>query len=109
MVKGSITPSAEDPVTVTRDISVSVTDGTDPLENVDVILEDAEENQYTGKTGSAGGCTIKDVPEGTYNVVASATGYTDYEDTLTVTAETDTLEIEMTVETQEEENTPGGG
>lgn len=96
MVKGSITPSAPTNLTVTRDISVHVTDGTDPLENVDVILEDAEENQYTGKTGSAGGCTIKDVPEGTYTVVATATGYTDYEGTFTVSENSTTLNVTLT-------------
>lgn len=101
MVKGSITPSApqetpEDPEPVTVDIAVSVTDGTDPIENVDVTLEDTEETQYTGKTGSAGGCTISNVPVGTYSVTASATGYTDYTGTLTVTEETNTLSITLT-------------
>lgn len=95
MVKGSITPLAPE-TSVTRNISVSVSDGTDPLENVDVILEDAEENQYTGRTGSAGGCTIRNVPEGTYDVVATATGYQDYTGTLTVSEESTTLNVTLT-------------
>lgn len=94
MVKGSISPSA--PEILTRDVSVSVTDGTDPLENVDVILEDTEENQFTGRTGSAGGCTIRNVPEGTYNVVASLNGYQEYESTLTVSEDSNTLAIILT-------------
>ena len=65
----------EIPEITTTDIAVTVTDGTDPVSNVDVILEDAEEQQYTGKTGDQGGCNIKNVPLGTYSVVASATGY----------------------------------
>ena len=95
MVKGSITPLAPEN-SVTRNVSVSVTDGTDPLGNVDIILEDAEENQYTGRTGSAGGCTIRNVPEGTYNFVASATGYVDYTGTLTVSEQSHTLDIILT-------------
>lgn len=63
---------------------------------MDVILEDSEETQYTGKTGSAGGCTISDVPEGTYSVVATATGYDEYTGTLEVSEETTTLTITLT-------------
>ncbi|WP_296875519.1 carboxypeptidase-like regulatory domain-containing protein [uncultured Methanobrevibacter sp.] len=95
MVKGSIIPSVT-PEPVTHNISVSVTDGTDPIENVDVILEDSNETQYTGKTGSAGGCTISNVPEGTYSVVATATGYNEYTGTLTVDENTSTLAITLT-------------
>lgn len=73
-----------------------MTDGSNPLENVDVILEDAEENQFTGKTGSAGGCTIRNVPEGTYDVVASLNGYQDYEGTITVNEDSTTLNISLT-------------
>ena len=95
MVKGSIIPSVT-PEPVTQNISVSVTDGTDPIENVDVILEDSNETQYTGKTGSAGGCTISNVPEGTYSVVATATGYNEYTGTMEVTEENKTLTITLT-------------
>ena len=95
MVKGSIIPSTP---TVTRNISCSVTDGTNPLENVDAVLEDADETQYTGKTGSAGGCTISNVPEGTYSVAASKTGYKVYTGNITVNEETTTLNITLTEE-----------
>lgn len=96
MVKGSITPPTPIPVT-TYNISVSVTDGTNPLENVDVTLDDGE-NEYSGKTGSAGGCTISNVPEGTYNVTATKTGYNEYTGTITVNEETTSLIISMTEE-----------
>lgn len=94
MVKGSITPPTPTPVT-TYNISVSVSDGTDPLENVDVTLDDGE-NEYSGKTGSAGGCTISNVPEGTYNVTASKTGYNEYTGTMNVSEENTNLTITMT-------------
>ena len=77
ILKGSIIPPTPTPELVT--VAVSVTDGTDGIEGAEVTLIDAEENEYTGTTGSAGGCNIKDVPEGTYSVTATATGYTDYE------------------------------
>lgn len=96
MVKGRVIPPANEPDTVTRNISVSVTDGTDPVGNVDVIFEDVEENQYTGKTGSAGGCTISNVPEGTYTIVASATGFEEYTGEITVSEENTTLNITLT-------------
>lgn len=95
MVKGSIIPSTP---TVTRNISVSVTDGTTGIGSVDVVLEDADENQYTGKTGSAGGCTISNVPEGSYTVRASKTGYTVYTGNITVSEENTTLTITLTAE-----------
>ena len=105
MVKGSIIPPTP---TVTRNISVSVTDGTTGIGSVDVVLEDADENQYTGKTGSAGGCTlnnvpigaqtISNVPEGSYTVMASKTGYTVYTGNITVSEENTTLTITLTAE-----------
>lgn len=95
MVKGSIIPSTP---TVTRNISVSVTDGTTGIGSVDVVLADADENQYTGKTGSAGGCTISNVPEGSYTVMASKTGYAVYTGNITVSEENTTLTITLTAE-----------
>lgn len=90
----------ETPSTTTVNISVNVNDGTDPIEDVDVTLTDTTDNtkKYTGKTGSAGGCTVSNVPVGTYTVTATCTGYTDYtgSENLTVTSETTSLSIEMT-------------
>ena len=97
MVKGSIIPPTPTPVT-TYNISVSVTDGTNPLENVNVTLTDADSNEYNGKTGSAGGCTISNVPEGSYNVTATKAGYVDYTGTLTVNENNTSLNISMTEE-----------
>ena len=96
MVKGSLNPPSPTP-SETHNISVSVTDGTNPLENVDVVLTDTE-NEYSGKTGSAGGCTISNVPEGTYNVTATKTGYNTYTGTITVNEDNTSLSISMTEE-----------
>ena len=81
-------------------ISVTVTDGTDPIQGASVVLTDTTDSSitFTGTSGSAGGCTLSNVTLGTYAVTATCTGYTDYEgsEDLTVTEETDSLEIEMT-------------
>lgn len=79
------------------DISVTVTDGKDPIESVSVTLTANESTVSTGNTGSVGGCTLSNVPLGSYTVTASKTGYTEYTDTLTVTKETTTLAITMSV------------
>lgn len=89
-----------EPTTVTVAVSVSYdNDGTPtPVENADVTLTDAEEHEYTGRTGSAGGCNIQNVPVGTYTVTATATGYTDYESSedVEITEESHSLSITMT-------------
>ena len=85
------------------DISVTVTDGKDPIESVSVTLTANESTVSTGNTGSAGGCTLSNVPLGSYIVTASKTGYTEYTDTLTVTKETTTLAITMSVAEAEPE------
>lgn len=94
MVKGSITPLAN----ITHNIKVNVTNGTDPIGNVSVTLTDSDNNEYSGKTGDAGGCNIKNVPEGQYNVVATASGYNEYTGTINVNEETTTLNITLTEE-----------
>lgn len=85
----------------TVNISVSVDDGdSTPVEGAEVILTDTTDSSVTfsGTTGSAGGCTLSNVPLGTYTVTATCTGYTDYtgSENLTVTSETTTLSISMT-------------
>lgn len=94
----SITLTAsEEPQVCT--VSVSVTDGNDGVGNVDVTITDGTE-QYTGKTGNAGGCTISNVPYGEYSVTAVAEGYTEYEDTITINSETQELSIVLVAETE---------
>ena len=81
-------------------IAVSVTDGNDGIGNIDVVLSDGT-NEYTGKTGNAGGCTIKDVPYGEYTVSVEAEGYNAYEDTFTVDSAEEELAIQLVEATAE--------
>lgn len=95
MVKGSINSSTK----VNISVNVTSTGDNAPVGNVDVTLTNTStNNDYTGKTGSAGGCTINNVPSGKYNVVASATGYHEYNGTLTVDENTKKLNIKLTKE-----------
>ncbi len=97
------TETVEEEIVQTGDIGVSVTDGNDGVGNVDVVLSvTGSETTYTGKTGTAGGCTIKDVPYGTYDVTATADGYETAETTITVDGATEELNITLTATTQEE-------
>ena len=74
-------PSPEPtPTPVTRDLSFTINDGTDPIEGATVAI-----GTKTGTTGSAGGCTISGVEEGeNISVEVSATGYTTKTETITV-------------------------
>lgn len=81
-----------------ENISVSVTDSTSStgIESATVTLIGADEQEYSGTTGSAGGCTIQNVPPGEYTVTATATGYNEYTGSFTVSATSKTLNISMT-------------
>jgi len=49
----------------------------------------------TCTTGSAGGCTMTEVPAGTYTITATAEGYTNYSASCVVSADA-TVNIAMT-------------
>lgn len=96
----------------TVNISATVTsDGTTPIQGATVTLTDTTDSTktFTGTSGSAGGCTLSNVPLGTYTVTAACEGYENYTgaEDLEVTAETDSLAIQMTAVTNSEE--PGSG
>ena len=77
-------------------ISVTVKDKTgNPVANADVSIYDKGE-PYEGTTGSAGGCTIKKVPYGTYTIEAKAEGYESTVDTLIV--DKNELSVELILE-----------
>ena len=81
-----------DPEPVTRDLSFTVNDGTDPIEGATVTI-----GTKTGTTGSAGGCTINGVEEGEgISVEVAATGYTTKTETITVDAEHTSFTISLT-------------
>lgn len=65
----------------TTNLSVTVTDGTNPIEGATVSID-----EISSTTGSAGGCTLQDVPEGSQIITVIATGYNDYTDTIEVSS-----------------------
>ena len=64
------------------------------LSNVHIVLSNST-NEYEGTTGSAGGCTLRNVKTGSYEISATKNGYKDYANNITVDKETDTLCIVM--------------
>lgn len=80
----------------TYDISVSVSDGTNPLGSVVVTLTGSKKS-FSGKTGAKGGCNLNDVLAGDYTVSAVKEGYIYEESTFTVTGN-DSIDIVMTAE-----------
>ena len=83
----------------TYDVEVSVTDGTNPISGVAVKLT-LGTKEYTGTTGSKGGCSINKILSNTtaYNVTATKSGYTYAGSTLTVDGNKN-LEIVMIQDT----------
>lgn len=65
----------------TRDLSFTVTNlaSNDPIEGATVTI-----GEKSGTTGSAGGCTVSGIEEGTHSVEVSATGYTTKTESITV-------------------------
>ena len=77
-------------------ISVTVKDKTGgPVANADVSIYDKGE-PFEGTTGSAGGCTIKNVPYGAYTIEAVAEGYDFTVDTRVVDKKE--LSVELVLE-----------
>ena len=69
---------------------MTVTDGTDPISQVDVAI-----GTITATTGNQGGCTLRNVPIGTATITATKTGYNEYTESLTITSETETISITL--------------
>lgn len=82
----------------TVDIKVCVkdTDG-NPIKDAEVELT-GDNNTYSGTTGTAGGCTLRDVEFGEYDYTVSGEGYESDEGTLTVTAASTTWNIILSEE-----------
>ena len=74
-----------------HDLSFTVDDGTDPVQGAVVTIEGK-----TGTTGSAGGCTIEDILEGSHTVAVTADGFEDYSDTISVTSDDTSFTISLT-------------
>lgn len=85
----------------TAEVTVTVTDGTDPLDGAVVTFTDYNDTgvTFTGTT-NASGQTVIEVPLEKYDVTATCTGYVDYEHPSQVTVSEDTtLSIAMSIVT----------
>ena len=95
------TPSEPEPETVTiADITVSVKNTSDKgISGATVtVSQEGSETTYTGNTGSAGGCTIRDVPLGSYTISTDATGYISSIDDFTVNSGENIFEVILETE-----------
>ena len=85
----------------TAEVTVTVTDGNDPIKDAVVTFTDHDDTgvTFTGTSAASGECTIE-VPLEKYDVTATAAGYVDYTHSATVTVSGDTtLTIEMEIVT----------
>ncbi len=85
----------------TAEVTVTVTDGTNPLKDAVVTFTDYNDTgvTFTGTT-NASGQTVIEVPLEKYDVSATCTGYVDYEHPSQVTVSEDTtLSIAMSIVT----------
>ena len=102
-VLGGEEGSSEEEETVTtpkRSISVTVTDGTDPVNGASVVLTKSSETIASSTTGSSGGCTLQNVEDGTYTLTVTKDGFTDYTSSVTTSENNTTLSVELTATTQ---------
>lgn len=79
----------ETPETVS--ISVSVNDGENPVSGATVSID-----EITSTTGSAGGCTLNNVPTGSQTITVTADGFEEYSQNIEVSNETTELIITLT-------------
>lgn len=79
-----------------RNISVSVTDGTNPVSGASVSLTKNSEIIASSTTGSAGGCTLSNVEDGSYTITVTKDGFVDYIDTVITSLDNASLTIELT-------------
>ena len=90
-------PDSEgNPETPKRNISVSISDGTDPVSGATVTLSKNDDVVATGTTGSAGGCTLSNVEDGSYTIKVVKDGFVDYTDTVTTSEDNASIVIELT-------------
>jgi len=82
--------ASENTPTAKRDLSFTVNDGTDPIKGATVKI-----GSTTGTTGDAGGCTLKDIADGSQSVEVSATGYVTKTETITVSSSKTSFTISL--------------
>lgn len=95
-------PTPEEPTITIADISVSVknSDGKG-IGNASVVVSD-NVSEYTGSTGSAGGCTVRGVLLGDYTITTSADGYITSVDDFTVTDGENVFEVVLEEEVDDD-------
>ena len=74
----------------TVSISVSVNDGTDPVQHASVSI-----GEIQSTTGSAGGCTLQSITIGEQTIIVTAEGFESYSETIEVTLENNEFEIRL--------------
>lgn len=79
-----------------RNISVKVNDGTNPVSGAVVSLIKNNETIASSTTGSAGGCTLRNIEDGSYTITVIKDGFVDYEDTVITSEDNANLTIELT-------------
>lgn len=85
-------PASEETPATTYDLSFTINDGTNPIEGATVTI-----GTKSGTTGSAGGCTITGVEEGTgISVTVAKDGYTSKTETITVDSTHTSFTISLT-------------
>ncbi len=77
----------------TYDLSFIIDDGTDAVEGATVTIGDV-----SGVTGSAGGCTLKDIEAGSQTVTVEADGFITKTETVTVDEDNTGFTISLTAE-----------
>lgn len=78
------------PLEKSRNISITVNDGTDPVEGATVSI-----GEINGTTGSAGGCTLQNVADGEQSISVIAEGYTSKTETITVSEDNTSFTISL--------------
>lgn len=62
-----------------RNVKFNITDGAAPIDGATVTI-----GTISGTTGSAGGCTLQNVPDGQHSVTVTASGFNSKTETITV-------------------------
>lgn len=88
--------SQGNPATEKRNISVKVTSGTDAVSGASVSISKNNKVVASSTTGSAGGCTLSNVEDGTYIIIVNKEGFVEYRDTITTSVDNTSLMIELT-------------
>lgn len=79
-----------------RNISVKITDGTDPVSGATVTLLKNNTIIASSTTGSAGGCNLNNVEDGSYTLTVIKDGFVEYSESITTSVDNADLTIELT-------------